>query len=84
MPDISVATRRVTYIGPLDAVEIAATGQIVKRGQTVDVPVDIADGTDEAPHPHIDGDVVPATSGLLAQSEWQAADKSTKSSKEES
>ncbi len=33
---------RVTYPGPFDAVEIAATGQIAEQGQPVDVPDDIA------------------------------------------
>jgi hypothetical protein len=32
---------KVTYNGPIDAVEIAATGQVVERGQTVEVPDDL-------------------------------------------
>ena len=32
---------RVTYLGPFDAVEIAATGQIAKQGHAVDVPEDV-------------------------------------------
>jgi len=32
---------RVVYPGPIDAVEIAATGQIVRCGETVEVPDDI-------------------------------------------
>ena len=34
---------RVTYQGPFDAVEIAATGQIAKQGQPVDVPKDVGE-----------------------------------------
>ncbi len=34
----------VTYIGPLDAVEIASTGQIVERDETVDVSAEIGAG----------------------------------------
>lgn len=33
---------RVTYTGPHDEVEIAATGQTCKRGESVDVPAEIA------------------------------------------
>lgn len=29
---------RVTYTGPIDAVELPQTGAVVKRGGTVDVP----------------------------------------------
>lgn len=29
---------RVTYTGPIDAVELPQTGAVVKRGDTVDVP----------------------------------------------
>lgn len=32
---------KVTYNGPIDVVEIAATGQVVERGQTVEVPDDL-------------------------------------------
>jgi hypothetical protein len=32
---------KVTYNGPIDAVEIAATGHVVERGQTVEVPDDL-------------------------------------------
>ena len=35
-------TTRVTYIGPMVAVEIAETGQVVKHGETVAVPDDLA------------------------------------------
>lgn len=33
---------RIRYKGPFDAVEIAATGQVVARGQTADVDADTA------------------------------------------
>lgn len=33
---------KVTYNGPIDAVEIAETGQIVERDQTVEVPDELA------------------------------------------
>lgn len=33
---------KVTYNGPYDAVEVAENGQIVERGQTADMPDDLA------------------------------------------
>lgn len=33
---------KVTYNGPYDAVEVAESGQIVERGQTVDMPDELA------------------------------------------
>ena len=33
---------KVTYIGPYDEVEVAATGAVVRRGDSVDVPDEIA------------------------------------------
>jgi hypothetical protein len=32
---------RVTYTGPIDAVELPQTGAVVKRGESVDVPDDL-------------------------------------------
>lgn len=32
---------RVTYTGPIDAVELPQTGAVVKRGDSVDVPDDL-------------------------------------------
>jgi hypothetical protein len=29
---------RVTYTGPIDAIELPQTGAVVQRGETVDVP----------------------------------------------
>ena len=37
--------KSVTYIGPhSEGVEIAATGQVVAKGESVDVPDEIAEG----------------------------------------
>lgn len=32
---------KIKYTGPYEAVEIAATGQVVKRGDVVDVPEEV-------------------------------------------
>ena len=37
------------YVGPHDEVEIWQTGQIVKRGEAVDVDGDLAESLDEQP-----------------------------------
>ncbi len=34
---------KVTYQGPFDAEEIAATGQVVERGASVEVPKELAE-----------------------------------------
>ena len=34
---------RATYVGPLDAVEIAATGDVVERGKSVEVDRELAE-----------------------------------------
>lgn len=38
-----------TYTGPFDEVELAATGQVVKRGESVEVDADLAALLDEQP-----------------------------------
>lgn len=69
----------IRYVGPHDEVEIAATGQVVKQGETVDAAADIVgrapsgaptvtddDGV-EMPNPEYD-----PGAGLLAQVDaWQ-------------
>jgi hypothetical protein len=37
------------YVGPHDEVEVAATGDIVRRGEAVDVPEELAQQLDEQP-----------------------------------
>lgn len=34
---------KVKYVGPIDEVEVTATGAVVKRGGTVEVPDDIGE-----------------------------------------
>jgi hypothetical protein len=38
-----------TYVGPHDEVEIAATGQVVRRGQSVEVDAEFAETLDAQP-----------------------------------
>lgn len=37
------------YVGPHDEVELAATGQVVRRGEPVEVDPDLAEQLDEQP-----------------------------------
>jgi hypothetical protein len=38
-----------TYVGPHDEVELAATGQVVSRGDSVEVDADLAEQLDAQP-----------------------------------
>jgi hypothetical protein len=38
-----------TYVGPHDEVELAATGQVVRRGDSVEIDADLAEALDEQP-----------------------------------
>jgi hypothetical protein len=38
-----------TYVGPHDEVELAATGQVVKHGEQIEVDADLAKALDEQP-----------------------------------
>lgn len=78
----------ITYIGPHDAVEVDGLG-VVKRGETVDCPPEIANGTKATGKPFLDvktGEETdddtgaenplyhPGFAGLLAQSDnWKRA-----------
>ncbi len=44
-----MGTELLEYIGPFDEVEIAATGDIVKHGETVEVAAELA-GSEPDPH----------------------------------
>lgn len=57
----------VTYLGPYDEVEIAATGQTCKRGDSIEVSTETAGRVPERDDPG---------EGLLAQDTcWSPADK---------
>jgi hypothetical protein len=79
--------KRVSYVGGHDEVEIAATGQTCKRGESIEVDDDLAgrppkgDPLDADGNPNPDYDY---GEGLLAQPDnWQPAKKSTGSKSEE-